>query len=67
MPKNAFKKITKTYSKMAIEYFFISYFLLPILYFQSVPNITMKIIGNGTLNYFQNILRLDLKEKLHIK
>ena len=52
MPKNAFKKITKTYSKMAIEYFFISYFLLPILYSQSVPNITMKIIGNGTIKLF---------------
>ena len=53
MPKNAFKKITKTYSKMAIEYFFISYFLLPILYSQSVPNITMKIIGNNNKIIFK--------------
>ena len=52
MSKNAFKNITKTYSKMTIEYFFISYFLLPILYSQSVPNITMKIIGNGTIKLF---------------
>ena len=35
MPKNAFKKITKAYSKMIIEYFFISYFLFPIVLLHS--------------------------------
>ena len=56
MTKNEFKKITKTYSKMTIEYFFISYFLLSILYCQIVPNITMKIIGNGTIALFSKYL-----------
>ena len=64
MQKTIFKKITKTYSNMTIENFLIIFFLLPVLYSQNLSNITMKIIGNGTIKLFS---RTDFKEEIHIK
>ena len=56
MDEKEIKNIFNLYSKTLINYFIIIIFILQILDSQGLPNITMKIIGNGTAYLFSNSL-----------